>query len=60
MRESLKRELAKHTKEGLAAMLADLVDGNDSHDIRDATGLEIERCEEIAEAGQRLASAFGS
>ncbi len=57
MRENLKIELAKYTKKELAAMVVDLTDGQSASDIHHTTGLEMDRCEEIAEVGQSLAEA---
>ena len=54
----LELELAKYTKLELAKMVSDLTDGEDASDLRHATGLPMQRCEEIANAGHSLTTAI--
>jgi len=51
-------ELAKHTKRELAQMVADLTDGQDASDIHHCTGMPVERCQEIVEAGHGVLQAL--
>ncbi len=53
--KQLFRELAKYTKCELAKMVAELTKGKNASDIHHMTGLEIDRCETITEAGHSLA-----